>query len=1813
MKTKRIYFVLLAMLLIVLTIAFVACTDPNATTDEQETTVVDGQKEIAEADQNNPVSNGAFSAAYNSTTGKYVKNGTITGWTSRTGSALYETTDSSNNKSTVATTTFSIVQGVVDLAKWSDSINGAIYGSQQLDKTNTFGAKVVNNNPNNYSTDTNALMIASDLSDTTRTYRSSAYYYSNSVTLEQGGYYRLSIDVLTLLLDDNNNIVTAPTDDLNENQGAYIVITDSSSNTYVYNRVDAINTYGQWKTITVDIKANTEADSTIGIQLWMGHGTSYVQSGTENQRLTAGVCLFDNVVVEKQTDATSYNTALTSVRAKVQEGNSSANTAYDSTKTQHVIDLADFGTLEKYGVYSYSSQSSTSTSYNYYYTARVGNPSSYSVLKGVEDSSNYTSSELPFYSTNSYLPYGIFDYSKVWSYADGTYTDTYFEKNSTEWQAFPYSDFYTNGKFDNNALKAFDNAYYETLKDTNALTIYNYKPSGVGYKTSSTYTVEQNGYYNLSVYAYAWQGLKIKASTNTSLSKSEMEGYLEKIITFNENINKYSAKASLRDVTATTPTKNFVLEDYSDELSQYITSYKTKVLNATDVSDEIKGYWTAYTSTSAFPTEWKYYYTESSSKYNFALSSVGYPEFSAGNWTKVEFNIKGNALGTREMGVEFWLGEGLSGSDTLSSGGLMISDVVMTKQDAAVSGVSYDQLSSFDASADYDLFGLVGAKKGDTIDSYGFTLEYAEGLYNESSVLSSITEDGIVLDEETNKKFNAINLNHTDYSASILTFAKTGSDNNVAVINPNKYYRLSVSVKTNADNYSKGTLQIISWNEASEQKKGSYNVLKSVSSIESNDKWTEYVFYISGAQQANKVALQFLFGSGDAYSPSTHAKGTVSFSGVTFVEVSYTEYSSENKGENISSYSFSYDYSTTNYLTNGRFTDVNYDKTVDDNKKDNREAYDAEGNLVGIGTPNTGWTKVEATYKNTLSKPSISFNDFEAVTKTTVATSLVSHASGVDTVDVTTLVQSSPAILYYGNGSTKYVATGETSVTITNTTDSAYTYQSSRAVTYDVSGTFPTEYENYRVSDGSTTVYVPDLKTRETLEIKWTNKQTDIATAADDYYEYEVWFVEKGKNSTEKYFVTSTDTTGTTISKVFDTTALSTTYRYQVPSYVSGTYYVRAVPKQDKVSSYYPSDYASLEVRSLDYVIGTDQLLTEKSDIIKEYTLNRTLSATELAKPVEGTKIYKGGNTYKGIVNYEKFDSAIFNGTSLEGKFVNIYPVEGENGYVRPQTEKDNGVWSYGYKTSTYRTINEKYNNLLMLASDVDTITGYTSSNKSLSAGTNYIVSFWVKTLEGAKASITLSNESGIFNGDFAGFNGISTDGNWVQYRIIIKVGFTDSKVKFGLYLGNPEGNKEYSSGIVLFDDISVRELTDDEYTDYTTAKEDKTLTSYEKDATAHNSYDATAQTVRYSNDFVYVALDYVTDSFDINNDDASGVLGATGGDFSQKMDSGDTNIDSSNTARAYGIYAQKNMTTASNYDSYISSDATTYEDTDLRAQSFYKEAGITSLDNLRSYLTGFGDNVMVLANFKANAQYIQSTSKSLENDKYYEISFYAKALTAEGKYAEFRIYESSSSTNYSSVRISGSGDKATDNGFKEYKMYIKNTSGSTLSSVMRFALGSGTIDENGNSSLIMGLLVIDKVTVTELENEDAYNAIVDTLKSSKESDKEAYLSGQQGYFEVETTSEDTDTETDTDEEEDKDTSWGSEEWLILSSAVIGFLIVATVIIYMIKVFKKKYTKKAKPENNLNLETKDKDAVQVKQQAKENNVGSNKDRSEFED
>lgn len=184
-------------------------------------------------------------------------------------------------------------------------------------------------------------------------------YTSDSHTLDKNSYYKLSVDIKTILDDDN-------TDDL---AGAYIYVNGSA-----YARWEAIDTHNEWKTYTAYIETSelTSGNITVVLSLGIGNG----QTG----HMTKGFAFFDNVVLEKVSEVDE------------DDENAVAFTKADYDKVEVTEYVAKYTMKVNDGEFDYAS-STTSTPYT---------PSKYTQVAGFGSGDSASTS-------SSYLAKGIID------------------------------------------------------------------------------------------------------------------------------------------------------------------------------------------------------------------------------------------------------------------------------------------------------------------------------------------------------------------------------------------------------------------------------------------------------------------------------------------------------------------------------------------------------------------------------------------------------------------------------------------------------------------------------------------------------------------------------------------------------------------------------------------------------------------------------------------------------------------------------------------------------------------------------------------------------------------------------------------------------------------------------------------------------------------------------------------------------------------------------------------------------------------------------------------------------------------------------------------------------------------------------------------------------------------------------------------------------------------------------------------------------------------------------------------------------------
>lgn len=511
------------------------------------------------------------------------------------------------------------------------------------------------------------------------------------------------------------------------------------------------------------------------------------------------------------------------------------------------------------------------------------------------------------------------------------------------------------------------------------------------------------------------------------------------------------------------------------------------------------------------------------------------------------------------------------------------------------------------------------------------------------------------------------------------------------------------------------------------------------------------------------------------------------------------------------------------------------------------------------------------------------------------------------------------------------------------------------------------------------------------------------------------------------------------------------------------------------------------------------------------------------------------------------------------------------------------------------------YSTLFMISSNYELRIGAESSTKTLSANTYYEIRVWMKTIGAdTRASITFNDISSVLDTQdtYAGYVDQNTGDKWVQYRFIIATGDVSESITLVLSLGNPYARGESvkaagatsattmyrdnvtSTGTVFFDNIVVTELTEDQYTvyqdgEFTPASGGDKVSAEEIEYKTEKA-DATLNFAQYemvfTNAFAFKNLVFTTDSFDsyVENtkteEETGYALGHTPNAYTWGKAENATDTDD---ARLYGVYSAKDLANAGGAsDALIGVGNTEFEDP-------FKDFLPADFD-LARFLTGIGDNVLVLSNLTNNGQhYTLKNSKTIAAKSYYKITFKAKLLAAEGATAEFRYYGdiSDDAAAYKSIGIFANSEDLYE--FQEYSYYIYNEDETATKSIKwGFALGGNT-----EESKMKGLLVIDDVRF-ETSEKDVFEA-AKTAYEAEEEDARFLLGYGVHKYDKSDSDSGTDDPTDDDDGDDDKTSIfdRGDIWLLVSTIIIGAAIIATVIVVLVKRVKKKHKKPVKGEN----------------------------------
>ena len=316
-----------------------------------------------------------------------------------------------------------------------------------------------------------------------------------------------------------------------------------------------------------------------------------------------------------------------------------------------------------------------------------------------------------------------------------------------------------------------------------------------------------------------------------------------------------------------------------------------------------------------------------------------------GEWIQHSIYVKGSVTKDTARGLYFWLGQGYKGNEAdFVSGAAFFDCITLTEVEQYPTTFASNE-------AGIDLY------KPNIITENAFTAESDGAAYvdeakswsGEYAENHGTPDDGVV--------FGAINLNNyanngqiTAQNPGLSSDTRDGSEfalvidstkashyivnyDNALEVSPNTAYRLSLWVKTEGIDLTKG-LKVELIDKSAGQDDATLATLSNINTQYEDDdedtdtllnKWEEVVFSVLGHQIDTKsISLRLTLGSGNKYSPD-YIKGTVFVSNMYFEETTYTEYSSSSNSDTATSYTFRTESSAP--VKNSGFNYVDIDKT----------------------------------------------------------------------------------------------------------------------------------------------------------------------------------------------------------------------------------------------------------------------------------------------------------------------------------------------------------------------------------------------------------------------------------------------------------------------------------------------------------------------------------------------------------------------------------------------------------------------------------------------------------------------------------------------------------------------------------------------------------------------------------------------------------------------------------------------------------------------------------------------------------------------
>ena len=490
---------------------------------------------------------------------------------------------------------------------------------------------------------------------------------------------------------------------------------------------------------------------------------------------------------------------------------------------------------------------------------------------------------------------------------------------------------------------------------------------------------------------------------------------------------------------------------------------------------------------------------------------------------------------------------------------------------------------------------------------------------------------------------------------------------------------------------------------------------------------------------------------------------------------------------------------------------------------------------------------------------------------------------------------------------------------------------------------------------------------------------------------------------------------------------------------------------------------------------------------------------------------------------------------------------------------------------------------------------GFTSDSFSLSASSVCSVSVWAKAEAGTKGMIYLATEaSGSERDGKQVWFEITGDGEWHRYTFNIRVGLTSVSLELGLWLGENADitgavigddadagqvteESLASSGIIVFDSVTMSSsLTDDDFTDgnaddysrYIDFYSDgfDTLSDSEEDRSELTDPDGWTEVVgtdQESSNTTSGVLYLDRDGGFVEMD--GDYLAMFGAEFDlEDFVIDQSEVDAVRNDPEYAGMTDDEITAAlkqKKYDALKAATGVTWDD-------ILPEAGVQP----------DGNRILVINNTANSAFYYRSSGYTLSADKSYEISVKVythgighidldtltfKAADEGGAFVE--LYLGSTYNNDSDPLRVENINLSEEDGWTTVTFYV--TAPSENVSGVQLRLGLGTYDAEDENKLLAGYAFFDTVTFREITSAE-YQAAADDIADGTLSPA----------FNVARTVPDApesgDTTVDNDPEVPNDGFNLDNLWWMIPTILLGVAIVAVVIVFFVRKYKKKFVKK---------------------------------------